>query len=309
MVDVKISHAWVLYLTERKYDEAISILEKLKQKYPKNAELYQALGAVQRRRGLWRESIENYSKALMLDSNSANINYEAARLYMAVRDYDKAIFHFHKGFRDNSDMCLLSQGDLTKVLQFLEESFEKTGNIGYRSQSYYYKREFKKLLEGDHGIQEYSDYAGDFTYADVYYLMNDVASTKKYAARAVEALLKESKKSPENYYLLQAVGEAYAYAGECEKAIEAGKKALQLMPVSRDAFKDGPENEFNLAKIYLICERYDEGLDKIEYLLTIPAADFANISVGLLKIDPFYDKLRNLPRFQKILKTEYKTRY
>ena len=139
--------------------------------------------------------------------------------------------------------------------------------------------------------------------------MNDVASTKKYGARAVEALLRESKKSLEGYYLLEGLGTAYAYAGECEKAIDASKKALQLMPVSRDAFKDGPENEFSLARIYLICGRYDEGLDKIEYLLTIPVADGANISVGLLRVDPFYDKLRNLPRFQKILKTEYKTVY
>ena len=311
LVDVKISHAWVLYLTERKYDESISILEGLKQKYPKNTELYQAMGAVQRRKGLWRESIESYNKALMLDSNGGNLNYEAARLYSAVRDYDKAIFHYHKaGVRDYSYLILFHKGELSGGLQLLEESFKRTGNIGYRRQAYYYyKKEFKKLLEGDNGIQEYSDYAGDLTYANVYYLMKDVASTKKYGARAVEALLKESKKSPENYYLLQAVGEAYAYAGECEKAIEAGKKALQLMPVSRDAFKDGPENELSLAKIYLICERHDEGLDKIEYLLTIPAADDANISVGLLKIDPFYDKLRNLPRFQKILKTEYKTVY
>ncbi len=59
----------------------------------------------------------------------------------------------------------------------------------------------------------------------------------------------------------------------------------------------------------MICDRYDECLDKIEYLLTIPGADDANISVELLKVDPRYDKLRHLPRFQKILKTEYKTVY
>ena len=183
----------------------------------------------------------------MLDSNSANLNYEAARLYVAVREYDKAIFHFHKaGFRDNSYRCRLRLGDLISGLQLLEESFKKTSNIDYRNQAHYYKREFKKLLDGDNGIEEYSEYVGDLTYADVYYLMKDVAATKKYAALAVEALLKESKKSPEDYYQLQALGEAYAYAGEREKAIEAGKKALQMMPVSLDAFAAGPENEFYL---------------------------------------------------------------
>ncbi len=82
-----------------------------------------------------------------------------------------------------------------------------------------------------------------------------------------------------------------------------------LMPVSKDTFQDGPMNEFMLAKIYMICGQYDECWDKIEYLLTIPAADNANISVELQKVDPFYEKLRKLPRFQKILKTAYKTVY
>jgi len=108
---------------------------------------------------------------------------------------------------------------------------------------------------------------------------------------------------------LQSLGLYYAFAGECEKAVEAGREALRLMPVSRDAFKDGPQNEFYLARIYMICGRYDECLDKIELLLTIPAVEEANISVELLKIDPLYDKLRHLPRFQKILNTEYKVVY
>ncbi len=135
----------------------------------------------------------------------------------------------------------------------------------------------------------------------------DVGSSKKYAARGVESLLKESINSPVDFHILQSRG--LAYAGECEKAIEAGKKALLLVPVSRDVFKDGPLSEFYLGRIYMICEQYDECLDKIEYLLTIPAADEANISVELLNVDAFHDKLRKLPRFQKILKTEYKTVY
>jgi hypothetical protein len=33
------------------------------------------------------------------------------------------------------------------------------------------------------------------------------------------------------------------------------------------------------------------------------------LSVPMLKIDPAYDKLRTLERFQKILMTEYRTNY
>lgn len=309
-VEVKINHAWVLYLTERRYDDAISILEGLKQEYPKNVEIYQALGSIQRRKGLWRESFENFSKALGLDSGSANLNHEVGRSYHAVREYGKAIMYFKKsrsnGQRLNSLLC---QGKLNEAVKLMEELFTKTGNPWFMGSVYYYKREFRNLLEDKFGIKQFSTKAGDFTYPELYYLMNDAASSKKYALRAVESLEKESRKSPGDYYLLRSLGLAYAYAGDSEKAIEAGRRALELMPVSRDAFIDGPANEFYLAKIFLICGRYDECMDKLEYLLTIPNAVQENISVELLKIDPLYDRLRHLPRFQKILQTEYKTVY
>ena len=63
--------------------------------------------------------------------------------------------------------------------------------------------------------------------------------------------------------------------------------------------------ELDLAKIYTLTGEYDLALNMIERLLTIPV----NSSLPMLKIDPVYDKLRSLPRFQKILTTEYKTKF
>jgi len=42
---------------------------------------------------------------------------------------------------------------------------------------------------------------------------------------------------------------------------------------------------------------YDSALDQIEYLLSIPSW----FSVPLLRLDPRYDPLRKLPRYQKLL--------
>lgn len=238
-----------MYLTERKYDEAIAILEESKQKYPKNAQLFTALGAVQRRKGLWRESIESYNKALMLDSNNANLNYEAARLYDAVREYDKAILYWHKaGARDYSYGALFRQGALTKALSLIEEFFKKSGKQGDLYQAYYYKREFRNLLDLVDETDEYYGYPRALWYSEIYYLMNDVTSAKKYALQAVESLSKKSKKSPDDYNLLGGLGLAYAYSGECENAIAAGRKALQLMPISRDAFKMAQQMNYTLPK-------------------------------------------------------------
>lgn len=309
-VDVRVNHAMVLYLTERRYDEAISILEELKLEYPKNVEIYLSLGSIQRRKGLWRESFENYGIAMGLDSGSASIHHEIGRSYYAIREYPKATVHFKKG-RSNFQLVrsLLCQGKLSEGLRLMEELSATRRGSWFNRAGLYYKREFRRLLEDEFEIKQFSRNAGELTYPELFYLMNNGASSKKYSLQAIESLERDSRKSPEDYYLLRTLGLAYAYAGDSEKAIEAGRKALELMPVSRDAFIDGPANEFYLAKIFLICGRYDECMDKLEYLLTIPNSVQENISVELMKIDPLYDRLRHLPRFQKILQTEYKTVY
>ena len=58
-------------------------------------------------------------------------------------------------------------------------------------------------------------------------------------------------------------------------------------------------------EIYIFTGNYELAMDKIEYLLSIPS-DFNKSDLSL---DPIYDPLRNLPRFQKILKTDYKIKY
>ena len=50
-------------------------------------------------------------------------------------------------------------------------------------------------------------------------------------------------------------------------------------------------------EIYIITGNYDLALDKIEYLLSIPSW----LSKGDLQINPIYDNLRGLKRFQKII--------
>ena len=55
----------------------------------------------------------------------------------------------------------------------------------------------------------------------------------------------------------------------------------------------------DLALIYTIVGEHDAALDQIEYLLSIPAGRY--MSVGLLRIDPRWDPLRDHPRFQKLL--------
>jgi serine/threonine-protein kinase len=108
---------------------------------------------------------------------------------------------------------------------------------------------------------------------------------------------KTLKEQPEDVRVLSALGLAHAGLGQKEEAIRYGKRAVELLPVSKDAFS-GWHLVASLASIYLMIDEYDAALDQIEYLLSIPSW----ISVPLLRIDPTYDPVRNHPRFRQLLR-------
>jgi hypothetical protein len=81
-----------------------------------------------------------------------------------------------------------------------------------------------------------------------------------------------------------------------DEAINEGKKAVELVPESEDAF-DGPKATAALAEIYAWVGEHDEALRLIDHLLQVPSF----MSVHVLKLDPVWDPLRKDPRFQQLI--------
>ena len=56
----------------------------------------------------------------------------------------------------------------------------------------------------------------------------------------------------------------------------------------------------DLAYIYTIVGEYDEAINQIEYLLSVPGES----SISLLRCYPTWDLLRDHPRFKKLLESD-----
>jgi serine/threonine-protein kinase len=118
------------------------------------------------------------------------------------------------------------------------------------------------------------------------------------SARAVlEAKIKEL---PDDERMFSALGIVLAGLGEKDEAIINGKRAVEMLPIEKEAWR-GWQRELDLAKIYTIVGEYDLAIDKLEYLLSIPG----ELSVPYIKIDPVWRPLLNIPRFQNVLE-QYK---
>ena len=113
---------------------------------------------------------------------------------------------------------------------------------------------------------------------------------------SLEVLIHELEARPHDYRLHSALGYAYALLGRKEDAVRAGAHAVELMPISKDVGV-GSDLTIELTKIYAHVEERERALELIEEMLSMPTG----LSVGLLRLDPVWDPLRDHPRFQEIL--------
>src|SRR4029077_13647810 len=130
----------------------------------------------------------------------------------------------------------------------------------------------------------------------IYFLQGDKprAQIEFEKARVVsEQLLRDA---PDDAARHAQHGLILAALGEKAEAIAEGKRAVELLPESRDAF-DGPQFTASLAQIYAWTGETDEAFRLLDHLLSIPNG----VAVPILKLDPAWDRLRKDPRFQALI--------
>jgi tetratricopeptide (TPR) repeat protein len=96
------------------------------------------------------------------------------------------------------------------------------------------------------------------------------------------------------------MGLAHAGAGNKREAIEAGQKAISILPLSKDAFY-GVSPLLEMALIYDMLGETDLAMDHLEMVLSIPNY----YTVEYLKRDVRYKNIRKNKRYEDLI-TRYK---
>jgi tetratricopeptide (TPR) repeat protein len=126
--------------------------------------------------------------------------------------------------------------------------------------------------------------------------MGEIERARAHYETARSMLEAELEQAPDDARLHSSLGLALAGLGREAEAKSEGERAVELLPVSKDALF-GSYMAIDLADIYTRVGEYDAAVDQLEYVLSIPA----EISVPLLRIDPRWDPLRDHPGFQRLL--------
>jgi serine/threonine-protein kinase len=92
------------------------------------------------------------------------------------------------------------------------------------------------------------------------------------------------------------LGVAEAYLGHRAQAIQEGRRAVELLPLSKDALY-ATIAEQRLAQIYMVVGEPDAAIDQLHAALAVPS----DVSAVGLKADPTWAPLRGNPRFERLV--------
>jgi serine/threonine-protein kinase len=131
--------------------------------------------------------------------------------------------------------------------------------------------------------------------ATVFEIQGRDADARKDWESALSMLGDAVVERPDDPRLHSSLGIVYAALGRLEEAVIEGQVAIDLLPLSKDAFY-GLSYEVDLARILMMVGDHEAALDQLERLLCIPSW----VTSAWLEVDPLWDPLREHPRYRHL---------
>ena len=304
------------YYGDRNYERALTEFDIARRGLPNESQAYLAIGAIQRRQGKWTESTANLEKAATLDPKNTHILTNLCYSYIAQRDFETAnkivdrllsvapqSFQARglKGF-----VALQWKGDLSLAEKVFSSMPPETDSGLMTLARIWILRIQRNFPEALHALQQFhgetlpntstAPSPKAFLEGELYRLQGDEAKARTAFEQARVVSDKLLRAAPADAARHGQHGLILAALGQKQEAIAEGKRAVELLPESEDAF-DGPQITAALAQIYAWTGEFDEALRLLDHLLVVPNG----LTAPILKVDPAWDPLRKDPRFQALI--------
>jgi TolB-like protein/tRNA A-37 threonylcarbamoyl transferase component Bud32/Flp pilus assembly protein TadD len=315
--EAHLARAENLYRGYLDYEGALAELEIASQALPNSPSVFALKGYIQRRQGRWEESTRNLEHAIDLDPRNfytlqqIAISYGVLRRYAEEKsvldralsivpdDVDTKVARASLEFHRNADTqalhetidsirttdatvlpniandwlsCALAERDVAAA----EDALKAFGEIPLTDYAVHLNR---PLMEG------------------VIARMTNDDKAARAAFTAARAEQEKAVQAQPNYAPpLCVLGLIDAGLGRKEDALREGRRAVELLPVEKDAI-NGPLMIAYLAMIAGWVGEKDLACEQLAIAIRPPST----LSYGQLKLLPFWDPLRKDPRFEKIV--------
>jgi eukaryotic-like serine/threonine-protein kinase len=309
------------YYGDNNYDAALREFEIAQRGLPNEADVYLALGAIQRRQGKWAESTANLEKAVGLNPKDTWMLWNLAQNYRALRDFDAANRIMDRALKVDpkslglwevkAGLAVAEKGDLSVAEQALTvmnslqaKSGEQKIEIGLaRANMLRLLRKYRELLRDVESIPDDLFSAFPKVLVDKYYLigfarkgLHDEAGARAAFLRAKSLNESQLRQSPDDVAGHVQLAKVFAWLGARDAALNHAQHATELLPENKDAL-EGPEITAALGSVYAILGDNGSAVEILDGLLSRPSF----VTVQDLKVDPSWESLRNDLRFQALL--------
>src|SRR5436190_4130693 len=309
--------AGIHYHCYRDYQAALAELAIARRGLPNDPAVFKLAGFIARRQGHWEQCISNFERAAELDPHNWFLLQQTAGAYQQLRRYsdsartlDRALAAIPGDANTRVERALVDlewHADTQPGYDAIQDvvSVDPSAVDEIAEQWFYLalcRRDFGEVTRAlasvpPEGIIPVNvRMTRHFCEGLAARAQDDGAAAERAfsAARVeMEALLREQAEYAEALCVL---GMSDAALVRKEEALAEGRRAVELCPLSKDAVL-GAELLRNLAIIYAWTGEKDLALKQLDDLLQIPSP----ISCGQLRLFPWWDPLRDDPRFERLV--------
>jgi TolB-like protein/Flp pilus assembly protein TadD/tRNA A-37 threonylcarbamoyl transferase component Bud32 len=307
-----------LYWAYQNYDRASEELAAARRTLPNEARIPLLAAYIDRRQGRWEESLDQMKQALELDPHNLSILQQTSLTYQALRRYKETVATLDKVLAlapkdiaikvwrawvdlqwrsDPSPLHTTIETALTQdpktapfiVLQWLDLAFSERDPAAA-------ERALSAMPTGG-CYDENIPFPDSWCRGLVARLRGDEPAARAAFASARRELEQILRDQPDYAAALCAIGVVDAALGNKEDAIRESHRAIELIPVSKNAI-DGARLIQYLAVIYAWTGNKDAAIERLTEAVKLPGS---HVTYGDLRLNPFWDPLRGDPRFEAII--------
>jgi len=304
------------YRCYRDYQAALAELAIAQRGLPNDPAVFKLAGFIARRQGHWEQCISNFERAAELDPHNWFLLQQTAGAYKMLRRFsdsartlDRALAAIPGDANTRLARALVDlewHADTQPGYDAIQDvvSIDPSAVDEIAEQWFYLalcRRDFAEVARAlasvpPEGIIPVNvRMPRHFCEGLAARAQDDVATAERAftgARTEMEKVLSEAEYAE----ALCVLGMSDAALGRKEEALAEGRRATELCPVSKDAVL-GAELLINLAVIHAWTGEKDFALKQLEDVLQIPGP----ISYGQLRLHPWWDLLRDDPRFERLI--------
>ncbi|MEY2537339.1 MAG: hypothetical protein QOG67_1079 [Verrucomicrobiota bacterium] len=306
------------YYCYRDYDRARAELAIARPLLPNEPLVFAIPGWIDRRQGRWQDHLHNVNRALQLDPRNIFILHQLAGTYQVLRRYNRLVATLDEALAvtPNDAVARVARGlaelDANATVQpgqkAVQEVLAHDLGDGVKIVDRWFnialcardaedaKRALASMLP--EGITWGANVRTPRSFCEglAARVFGDNEAAMDAFATAREEMKTVVQKQPNYAEAVSALAMIDAALGRKEDAIREGRRAVELLPVMKDVMT-GSELLRNLALIYAWTGEKELALDQIAAALRGPG----HITYGQLRLHPWWDAIRDDPRFNQLV--------